>query len=121
MGRRGSIVAASKQEERAVAEFLGGRRLHAGEWQGPGDVDVVSPRYIAQVKHRSNVADYIIEGMKQIHEALTAPDELRRLQADICEEPIPLVIVRTKPGRGRKARTFVVLEQIDFNRIASGV
>ena len=80
---------------------------------------MVSRYFIAQVKHRSNVPGYITEGMKQIHEALAAPDELRRLCPDIYDDPIPIVVVRTKPGRGRKAQTFVVLTQIDFNRMAA--
>lgn len=119
MGKRSSIIAESKQVERNVAEFLGGRRLHAGEWQGPGDVDVIADRFIAQVKHRANVPSYILEGLRQIHEAREAQEELRRLQPTITDFPIPLAVIRTKPGRGREGHTFFVLDQECFNRLAS--
>lgn len=119
MGRRSSIVAQSKQVERNIAEFLGGRRLHAGEWQGPGDVDVVAPRFIAQAKHRAGVPAYLVEGMKQIREALAAPEELRRLCPTIADDPIPVVVVRTKEGRGKRAQTFYVLDQKSFNRLVT--
>ena len=68
-----STVAQSKQAERDVAALLGGRRLHAGEWYGGGDVDVVANdnSWVAQVKQRKDVATYIQEGMRQL-------DEVRR-------------------------------------------
>ena len=116
MSRR-SIVAQSKQAERLIAMFLGGRRLHAGEWAGKGDVDVISDLFVVQVKHRSGVPAYLIEGMKQIREPLTAPDELRRLRPGIKDDPIPLVAIVTKEGRGKKAQVFFVLDHISFNRL----
>lgn len=122
MRRRSSIVAQSKDVERHVADFLGGRRLHAGEWLGPpGDVDVVSDRFIAQVKHRAGIPAYITEGLQQIHEALQAPEDLKRLQPTIVDDPLPIVVIHTKPGRGRKAQTLFVLDQIAFNRLAAGL
>lgn len=119
---RSSIVAQSKEAERRVARAYGydARRLHAGEWCGEGDVDVIHPAKAIQVKHRSNVAAYILEGMQQAQEAAEDKKELGRLlgfesqalwydQADI--EPV-LVIV-TKPGSGRPSRMFQVTEVFD--------
>ena len=103
-----SIIAASKQAERDVAALLGGRRLHAGEWGGKGDTDVVGPGWIAQVKHRSGLPTYIKEGMRQIREAAVGTDNL------------PLLVIQTKPGRGYESQTFVMLEVEDFIRCREG-
>jgi hypothetical protein len=65
---------------------------------------VVGPGWKAQVKHRSGVPVYITEGMQQIQEAVQGTEDL------------PLLIIRTKPGRGRGAQTFVVLTAEDFFR-----
>ena len=108
-----SIVAASKQAERDVAEFLGGRRLHAGEWGGPGDVDVIAPGLIVQVKQRTGVPAYITEGLQQIGDAIEGRVELQRLGSD--DRPIPVVAIRTKPGRGKPAQTFYVLDAVFFH------
>ncbi|KKN84425.1 hypothetical protein LCGC14_0288870 [marine sediment metagenome] len=107
MSRR-STVAQSKQAERDVALLLGGRRLHAGEWKKKGDADVAGPGFVAQVKQRSGVSTYITEGMRQIQEAAQGTDDL------------PLLVIRTKPGRGHGAQTFVVLEVGDFIRYREG-
>lgn len=97
---RSSTNAQSKQAERDVAETLGGRRLHAGEWHGGGDVDVVpEPRtneWVAQVKHRRDVATYIQEGIKQL-------DEVRD------PTPLRLLVIKTKPGRGKESEVFVLM------------
>jgi hypothetical protein len=101
-----SIVAASKEAEREIARQLGGRRLHAGEWSGmggKGDVDVLGPDFAAQVKHRSGVPVYVTEGLKQIREAVQGPHTF-------TEEVLPLVIIRTKPGRGREAETLIMMD-----------
>lgn len=105
MSRR-STVAQSKQAERDVAKLLGGRRLTAGEWHGKGDVDVLGPGWAAQVKHRSGVPDYIIEGMRQIQEATDKQGYL-----------LPLLVLLTKPGRGKPARAFVIMEADDWYRL----
>lgn len=91
-------MAQSKQAERDVAELLGGRRLRAGEWHGLGDVDVIGRGWAAQVKHRAAVPAYIIEGMRQVLEATAGTDELG------------VLVVKTKPGRGRRSQTFVILD-----------
>lgn len=113
---RSSIVASSKQAERDVAELLGGRRLHAGEWQGPGDVDVVSPKCVAQVKHRSGVPAYILEGEVQILEAMADQPQMRRLYPNLEPDPYPVVVLYTKPGSGRPARKFIVVDEATWLR-----
>jgi hypothetical protein len=108
MTKRSSIVAASKEAEREIARQLGGRRLHAGEWSGmggQGDVDVLGADFAAQVKHRSGVPAYITEGFKQIRDAVA--------KASLT----PLMIIRTKPGSGRKAETFVMMDVATWRRI----
>lgn len=104
MTKRSSIVASSKEAEREVARVLGGTRLHAGEWKGKkGDVDVEGPFWVAQVKHRAGVPAYITEGMKQLDEAVT--------------DKMKLLVLVTKPGRGKKAQMFVMLQAEDFARL----
>lgn len=106
MSRR-STVAQSKEAEREVARELGGRRLTAGEWRGSGDVDVIDQfnEWVAQVKHRSDLPYYITEGFRQIREAVAGTDF------------IPLVVIRTKPGRGRNAETFVMMDVATWHDI----
>ena len=107
-----STVAQSKDAERLVADELYGRRLTAGEWHGRGDVDVTGPgrrpKWVAQVKHRSNLPTYLTEGLKQIREATEGTDT------------IPLVVIRTKPGRGRQAETLIVVDVATWNRVYIG-
>ncbi len=109
---KSSTVAQSKDAERLVADELKGRRLTAGEWRGRGDADVVGPgrhpKWMAQVKHRSNLPTYLTEGLKQIREAVGSSDT------------IPLVVIRTKPGRGRQAETLVVVDVETWNRVYRG-
>lgn len=106
-----SIVAASKEAEREVARRTGGRRLSAGEWQGEGDVDVITPTSVIQVKHRSNVAAFIIEGMQQVQEAAKDTGELARLVPGRWAYSVePVLMIVTKPGSGRPSRMFRVTE-----------
>ena len=110
-----SIVAQSKDAEREVARRFTGRRLTAGEWNGGGDIDVISLEYAIQVKHRSNVAAYIIEGMRQAQEGAADEEEIARLSDGVpyykLATPIkPLLVIVTKPGRGRPSRMFEVTE-----------
>lgn len=104
-----STVAQSKQAERHVAALLGGRRLHAGEWYGGGDVDVVSERegdWVAQVKQRKDVAGYIQEGMRQL-------DEVRDAM------PLKLLVIVTKPGSGKTSETYVMMRVSEWTRMQS--
>ena len=92
-----SIKAEAKAAERHVAERLGGVRLTAGQYQGPGDVDVDGGWWLAQVKHTREVTRWFREGMEQIEQACTGTEKL------------PLLVVVTKPGSGKKSRTFVIM------------
>ena len=106
MVKKSSIVSSSKQAERDVAQLLGGRRLRAGEWDGKkGDADVIGPGWLAQVKHRSGVPDYIVEGMNQISEAVQGTDDL------------PILVLRTKPGRGKPVLTLVIMSDESFGEL----
>ncbi len=112
-----STVNQSKDAEREVARQLGGRRLHSGEWKGKGgDVDVVGRTFIAQIKHRSGVPNYIIEGMDQINEAAEEYAELHRLEPRMIHKPDILLVLRTKPGQGKPSRTFVIQEIEEWMR-----
>ena len=115
MSRR-STVAQSKQAERDVGALLGGRRLHAGEWYGGGDIDVVSVNkesglddesWVAQVKQRKDVAGYIQEGMQQ----LELVEKGRRIN------PLKLLVIVTKPGRGNPAETYVMMKASEWLRM----
>ena len=114
MSKKSSIVASSKQAERDVAKVYGGRRLTAGEWNGAGDIDVISDRYAIQVKHRSNVPAYILEGLDQVQEGAADIEELFRLQpGPLSFRRQPLLVIVTKPGRGKPSRMFAVKEIFD--------
>ena len=110
-----STVAQSKQAERNVAELLGGRRLHAGEWFGGGDVDVVSAdgygddneEWVAQVKQRKDVAVYLQEGMRQL-------DEVRNRGH---YKPLKLLVIVTKPGSGKTSETYVMMRASEWLRM----
>lgn len=102
-----SRVAQSKQAERDVAEKLGGTRLHAGEWHGGGDVDVVSDpegQWVAQVKHRKDVARYIQEGLAQLSEVEDT-------------EPLQLLVIKTKPGQGKPSEMYVLMRADEWLRM----
>lgn len=107
MGSRSSIIAFSKAAERLVATLLHPKafRLHAGEWKGPGDVDVMGPGFYAQVKHVKNIPTYMGEGFRQINAATEG------------SAVTPLVIIRTKPGQGYEAKTYVVMEVAEWRKI----
>ena len=118
-GSRKSMVAYSKQAERDVADRFGGRRLHAGEWQGKGDLDVLVFGFIndmegigIQVKQRSDVAKWFAEGMKQIKDAVNDVKELTRM--GVTADLLPMMVVKTKPGQGSKSKMYVVMEVEDW-------
>ena len=112
MPKRSSIVAQSKQAERDVGALLGGRRLHAGEWDAGGDVDVVSTdedgwhdgEWVAQVKQRKDVATYIQGGMRQLDEVYNPA-------------PLKLLVIVTKPGSGKTSETYVMMRASEWLRM----
>ena len=111
---RSSVVAQSKQAERDVAKVYDGRRLHAGEWCGAGDIDVITYTQAIQVKHWKNVAAYIIEGIRQAQEGAADVAELARLQpSPSSQRRQPVLVIVTKPGSGRPSRMFQVTEVFD--------
>ena len=105
-----STVAQAKQAERNVAYLLGGRRLHAGEWYGGGDVDVVANdnSWVAQVKQRKDVATYIQEGMRQL-------DEVR--ETGMGHQQLKLLVIVTKPGSGKTSETYVMMRASEWLRM----
>lgn len=107
MGSRSSIIAFAKAAERLVAAQLHpqAHRLVAGEWKGPGDVDVMAPGVYAQVKHVRNIPTYMGEGFRQINDATEGVDKT------------PVVIIRTKPGQGHEAKSYVVMEIDEWRRV----
>ena len=118
---KSSIVAASKEAERWVARaYPGGQRLSAGTWVGAGDADVISDQYVIQVKHGYGLAAYIKEVMQQAQESAADVDEVTRLAGQPRyasgrfssneTEREPLLVIITKPGRGRPSRMFEVRE-----------
>ena len=66
---------------------------------------MAGPGFYAQVKHVSNVPAYMGKGFQQINEA-TEGTQLT-----------PLVIIRTKPGQGHEAKTYVVMEVREWRKI----
>ena len=100
MTRPASYVAYSKDAEREVARIMGARRLHAGEYDGPGDVDLDGGWFKVQVKNR-RIPAWILDGYKQVHAATVGT-----LHAQ------GFVVLVDKPGPGKPRRIFV-LQEID--------
>lgn len=107
---RSSTVAQSKQAERDIGALLGGKRLHAGEWYGGGDIDVVANdnSWVAQVKHRKDVAGYILEGMRQLDQVRGEDTRTR------------LLVIKTKPGQGKPSETFIMMRAAEWLRTYAG-
>ena len=103
MTRPASYVAYSKDAEREVARIMGARRLHAGEYSGPGDVDLDGGWFKVQVKNR-RIPGWVLKGYEQIH-AATVGTEARGL-----------VVLVDKPGPGKPRRIFVLTELDDWVR-----
>lgn len=96
---RRSTLAQSKEAERHVAKELGARRLRAGEHRGEGDLDLDGGWFVVQVKHRKDVPAWLRDGMAQA----------MRGSCGLTEKPMPLLAIRTKPGSGRDAQTYIVV------------
>ncbi len=77
----------SKAAERFAGALLGARRMVAGEWKGPGDVDLDGGWFLAQVKN-TRIGERRRWGMQQIQEACKGTDKM------------PLLVEVDKPGRG---------------------
>jgi hypothetical protein len=86
--------AAWKRHERAVARLLGGQRQPNTGRRGP---DVVSPRWVVEVKLRSRLPLWLERGLAQA-EAAARERGLAPL----------LVIVRAQ-GKGRRAKRLAIL------------
>ena len=117
-GSRKSMIAYSKQAERDVAFEFGGRRLSAGEWQGEGDVDVLpledGGALAIQVKHRTGLPKWFLEGMTQIKDAVKDKKELRRMGILDTDYLLPIMVIKTKPGQGKESKMYIVLELEDW-------
>lgn len=96
-----SARAQAKQAERDIAKAIGGRRLRAGEYVGPGDIDVVSDSIIGQVKHRT-MPSWMAEGLRQIEEAEN-PDLRYRI----------LFVVDKPRKRGERDRRILAVIDVD--------
>jgi len=107
---RRSTVSYSKDAERRVRDVMGGRRLRAGEWNGPGDIDNCSAKspetswWVSQTKHIKGTPQWLSKGMNQ---AVEAAESLKG-------RPLPLLMILTKPGTGNTAEMFVVCRAEDF-------
>lgn len=112
------MIAYSKQAERDVAFEFGGRRLSAGEWQGEGDVDVLpledGGALAIQVKHRTGLPKWFLEGMTQIKDAVKDKKELRRMGILDTDYLLPIMVIKTKPGQGKESKMYIVLELEDW-------
>ena len=110
------MIAFSKQAERDVAKRFGGRRLSSGEWQGDGDVDVIvlnGEAIAIQVKHRTEIPKWFLEGMTQVKEAVKDIKELDKM--GISYDLLPMLVIKTKPGQGNTSKMYVVLEDEDWD------
>lgn len=122
MTRRSSTVSYSKDAERATAREMGARRLRAGEWDGPGDIDIDGGWFVVQHKQRADVPKWFQEGMEQATEA--ARSLAARAHTPITHDPTrthapaALMVIVAKQGRGKPAKKYVVWtmeDHLDWN------
>jgi hypothetical protein len=86
--------AAWKRHERAVAQLLGGRRQPNTGRRAP---DVVSPRWVVEVKLRSRLPLWLERGLAQA-------------EAGAKETGLaPLLVIVAPQGRGRRAKRLAIL------------
>ena len=83
-----------KRHERQVAQLLGGRRQPNTGRPSP---DVVTPRWVCEVKTRRSLPGWLLEALHQAQEGARATGRL------------PLVVLVHAPGQGRKARRYALL------------
>jgi hypothetical protein len=83
-----------KRHERLIARALGGQRLPNTGRRSP---DIISPGWVAEVKVRRTLPQWLLEAIAQAEEGARATGRL------------PLVVLVHAPGRGRKARRYALL------------
>lgn len=93
-----------KQLERDVGKLIGGKRYPAN--QG-GRIDVESPHYVVQVKHRRSLS---LEQITQLVEEIETIGRTKGKKG--------LVVVKVKRGRGKPSPLLVIqtAEQWKWNR-----
>jgi len=83
-----------KRHERQVAQALGGRRLPNTGRRGP---DVVAGPWAVEVKLRRSLPQWLLLAIAQAEEGARATGRQ------------PLVVLVEAPGRGRRARRYVIM------------
>jgi hypothetical protein len=83
-----------KAHERAIAKALGGMRLPNTGRRSP---DIISPGWVAEVKVRRTLPQWLLKAVSQAQEGAMATGRL------------PLVVLVHAPGKGRKAQRLAIL------------
>lgn len=115
-----------KQFERDMAKLIGGNRF----WANSGEsIDVEGPVFLGQCKHVKSMS---LNAIAQLAEdvAEDGRSNSKNLRTDVktpdwIESPFPIVpdpklgilCIRTRPGRGKKSKTIVVMDESVFRAL----
>lgn len=104
-----------KQFERDMAKLIGGNRF----WANSGEsIDVEGPVFLGQCKHVKSMSlnaiaqlaeDVAEEGRRHMH--------LLSIDKVVDSPKLGIVCLRTRPGRGKKSKTIVVMDESVFRAL----
>jgi len=100
-----------KQFEREMGKLLGGTRF----WANSGEsVDCEGPVFLAQCKHVKSMS---LNALATLAEQAEYDGNRRINDKDESDPRIGVVGVKTKPGKGKKSTTLVVMTDYVFHEL----
>lgn len=100
-----------KQFEREMGKLIGGTRF----WANSGEsVDCEGPIFLAQCKHVKSMSLNVIADLA---EQAYLDGKRRRKPNGELNTKLGLVGIKTKPGRGKKSKTIVVMNERVFKEL----
>lgn len=100
-----------KQFERDMAKLIGGTRF----WANSGEsVDIEGPVFLGQCKHVKSMS---LNAIAQLAEDVAEDGRDHRKEDGIPDPKLGLVCLRTRPGRGKKSKTIVVMDESVFREL----
>ena len=100
-----------KQFERDIGKLVGGTRF----WANSGEsIDVEGPVFICQCKH---VRSMSFNAMAQLAEEVAQDGRDHRKEGGIPDPKLGILCMRTRPGRGKKSKTIIVMDESVFREL----
>lgn len=100
-----------KQFERDMGKLIGGKRF----WANSGEsVDVEGPVFLGQCKH---VRSMSFNAMAQLAEEVAEDGRDHRKEGGIPDPKLGILCMRTRPGRGKKSKTIIVMDESVFKEL----